>query len=68
MLLALYDKRETLVLKISTQYKNDIFKYIEKIFCVDFWRYPLKFNIKYLTQTLKDVYFDQSLRVRTAHI
>ena len=44
-------------LKISMLYKNYIFQCRGKIFCVEFQRVPLKFHTKYLTHTLKDVYF-----------
>ena len=43
--------------KISVFYKNHIFQCMGKIFCVEFQRVPLKFHIKYLTHTLKDVDF-----------
>ena len=43
--------------KISTLHNNCIFQCMGKIFCVEFQRYPLKFHTKYLTHTLKDVYF-----------
>ena len=36
---------------------NCIFQYMGKLFCVEFQRYPLKFHTKYLTHTLKDMYF-----------
>ena len=41
-------------LKISILYKNEISQCMEKIFCVEFQRFPLKFHTKYLTHTLKD--------------
>ena len=44
-------------LKLTTLYKNCIFLWMGKIFCVEFQRYPLKFHTKYLTHTLKDLYF-----------
>ena len=37
--------------------KNCIFQCMGKVFCVELQRYPLKFHTKYLTHTLKDVYF-----------
>ena len=43
--------------KISMLYKNHIFQYMGKIFCVEFQRVPLKFHTKYLTHTLKWVDF-----------
>ena len=44
-------------LKISVLYKNHIFQWMGKIFCVEFQRVSLKFHTKYLTHTLKDVDF-----------
>ena len=44
-------------LKISVMYKNCIFQCMGKIFCVEFQMCPLKFHAKFLTHTLKDVYF-----------
>ena len=29
-----------------------------KIFCVEFQRVPLKFHTKYLTHTLKDIFYE----------
>ena len=46
-----------LTIEISMLYNNCIFQCMGKIFCVEFQRYPLKFHTKYLTHTLKDVYF-----------
>ena len=42
-------------LKFSTLYKNRIFQCMGNIFRVEFQRYPLKFNTKYLTHTLTGV-------------
>ena len=39
-----------------------------KIFCVEFKRYPLKFHTKYLTHTLKDVYFIHRRKFKTSYI
>ena len=36
---------------------NRFFQCMGKIFCVEFQRYPLKFQTKYLAHTLKDVDF-----------
>ena len=52
-----YELLNLRALKISTLYKNGMFRCTGKIFCVEFLRYPLKFHTKYLTHTLKDVYF-----------
>ena len=43
--------------KISMLYKNHIFQWMGKLFCVEFQRVPLKFHTKYLAHTLKDVNF-----------
>ena len=52
--------------------KTYIFQCMGKIFCVEFQRYPLKFHIKCLTHTLKDVIFIQqwnvsALRIRSSY-
>ena len=39
-----------------------------KIFCVDFQRYPLKFHIKYLTHTLREIYFIASWKFKSSYI
>ena len=44
-------------LKISMLYKNHIYQCMDKIFCVEFQRVPLKFHTDYLTNILKDVDF-----------
>ena len=44
-------------LKISTVYKKCTFRCMGTIFCVEFQRYHLKCQTKYLTHTLKDMYF-----------
>ena len=51
-------------LKISILYKNRIFQHMGMIFCAEFQRYPLKFHTKYLTHTLKDVYFIRSWKFK----
>ena len=38
-------------------HKLHIIQCMGKIFCVEFQRYPLKFQTKYLTHTLKDMIF-----------
>ena len=55
-------------LKISTFYKNCMFQCTGKIFCVEFQRYPLKFHTKYLTHTLKDVYFIHRWKFKSSYI
>ena len=52
-----YELLNLRALKISKLHKNHIFQCMGKIFCVEFQRVPLKFHTKYLTHTLKDVYF-----------
>ena len=46
-------------------YERHIFQCMDKIFCVEFQRYPLKFPTKYLTHTLKAVYFIQLWQLRS---
>ena len=41
-------------LKFSTCYKSCIFQCMDKIFSVEFQRYPLKFHTKYLIYTFND--------------
>ena len=43
--------------KISHVNKMHIFQYMDKIFCVESQREPLKFHIKYLIDTLKNTIF-----------
>ena len=52
-----YELLNLRALKVSMLYKNHIFQYMGKIFCVEFQRVPLKFHTKYLTHILKDVDF-----------
>ena len=52
-----YELLNLRALKISMLFENRIFQYMGKIFCVEFQGVPLKFPIKYLTHTLKDVDF-----------
>ena len=44
--------------------KMHIFQCMDKIFCVEFQREPLKFRAKYLTHTLKDMIFIQHWNVK----
>ena len=44
-------------LKFSPVNKIHIFQSMDKIFCMEFQRVPLKFHTKYLTHTLKDMSF-----------
>ena len=50
-----YELLNLRALKISMLYKICIFQCMDKIFCVEFQRIPLKFHTKYHTHTLKDV-------------
>ena len=54
-------------LKFSMSHKN-IFQCMGKIFCVEFQRYSLKFHTKYLTHTLKDVYFIHRWKLNSSWI
>ena len=54
-----YELLNLRALKFSPVKKIHVFQCIGKIFCVEFQRYPLKFHIKYLTHTLKDIIFIQ---------
>ena len=46
-------------LKFSPVNKMHIFQCMDKIFCVEFQREPLKFRTKYRTHALKDTIFIQ---------
>ena len=46
-------------LKFSPVNKMHIFQCMDKIFCVEFQKEPLKFHTKYITHTLKDTIFIQ---------
>ena len=61
-----YELLNLRALKISMLYKNRIFQCMGMIFCVEFQRYPLKFHSKYLTHTLKDVYFIRSWKFKSS--
>ena len=54
-----YELLNLRALKTSMLYKNHIFQCMDKIFCVEFQRVPLKFHTKYLIHALKDVDFIQ---------
>ena len=47
------------LLRFQHYIKFQVFRYMGKIFGMEFQRYPLKFPTKYLTNTLKDVHFIQ---------
>ena len=50
-----YELLNLRAIQITILYKNHIFQYMGKIFCVEFKRVPLKFHTKYLINTLKDL-------------
>ena len=54
-----YELLNLRALKFSYVNIIHIFQYMGKIFWVEFQRYPLKFHIRYLTHTLKDMIFMQ---------
>ena len=54
-----YELLNLRALKISPVNTIHIFQCMDKIFCVEFQRYPLQFHTKYLTHTLKDTIFIQ---------
>ena len=53
-----YELLNLRALKFSPVNKMHIFQCMDKIFCVEFQREPLKFHTKYLTHTLKDTIFN----------
>ena len=55
-----YELLSLSALKFSFVNKKHIFQSMDKIFCVEFLRVPLRFHTKYLTHTLKDTIFIQS--------
>ena len=55
-------------LKSSLLNKLHIFQYMGKIFYVEFQRYPLKFHIKHLTHTLKNMIFLQCWKFTSSQI
>ena len=52
-----YELLNLRALRTSTLYKNHIFQCLDKICCVIFQRYPLKFHTKYIDHALKYMYF-----------
>ena len=54
--------------KFSFINKLHIFKYMGKIFCVEFQRKPLTFHTKYLTHTLKGTIFIQYCKFKSSQI
>ena len=62
----MYELLNLKALRNSMLYKNHIFHCVGKIFCVEFQRVPLKFHTKYLTHTLKDVYFIHRWRFKSS--
>ena len=63
-----YELLNLRTLKFSPANKICIFQCMGKIFFVEFQRYPLKFHIKYLTHTLKDMIFIQHWNVQSSYI
>ena len=55
-----YELLNLRALKFSPVNKIHIFQCMDKIFCVEFQKVPLKFHTKYLTHTLKETIFIQS--------
>ena len=54
---------ELRALTFSPVNKIHFFQCMDKIFCVEFQRVPLKFHTKYLTLTLKDMTFIQHFHI-----
>ena len=61
-----YELLNLRALKISMLYKNHISQCMDKIFCVEFQRVPLKFHTKYLIHTLKDADFIHRWRFKSS--
>ena len=55
----MYELLNLRALKFSNANKIHIFQCMDKIFCVEFQRVPLKFHTKYHTHKLKDTIFIQ---------
>ena len=53
-------------LKISTLFKDCIFQCMDKMFCVEFQWCHLKFHTNYLIHTLKDMYFNERWKFKSA--
>ena len=64
----IYELLNLRALKISMLCKNHIFQRMDKIFCVEFQRIPLKFHTKYLTHTLKEVDFIHRGKLKSSSI
>ena len=58
----LFDLR---TLKFSTVFRNCVFQYMGKIFCVEFQKGPLKFHTKCLTHILNDMYVIENWTFRS---
>ena len=39
---------------------------MDKMFCVEFEKFPLKFHTKYVIDTLKDVYFIRMWKMKSS--
>ena len=49
-------------------YKHRIFQCKGQLFCVEFQKHPLKFHTKYLTHSLKFVYFVKKCKFESSKI
>ena len=63
-----YELLNLRALKISPVNKMNIIHCMDKIFCVEFQREPLKFHTKYLIHTLKDTIFIQHWNFKSSWI
>ena len=63
-----YELLNVRALKFSPVNKMHIFQCMDKKFCVEFQREPLKFHRKYLTHTLKDTIFIQHWNFKSSWI
>ena len=63
-----YELLNLRALKFLPVNKMHIFQCMDKIFCVEFQREPLKFHTKYLSHTLKDAIFIQHWNFKSSWI
>ena len=61
-----YELLNLRALKFSPAHKMHIFQCMGKLFCVEFQRYPLKFHTKYISHTLKDMFFLYNIEILRA--
>ena len=64
----IYELLNLRALKSPPANKIHIFQCMDKIFCVEFQRYPLKFHTKYLTHTLKDMILIKHWSFKSSYI